>query len=187
MSKKYKKYPPVRKIDKMLHRACWDLSPSQMEEAILEGADVNAPDYKQRYAPIDMVTTSATNVSWEEYISDLRRQEKIHKAIDLLLEFGAAPDGITGDFTPLFTFAWLYWDPYVVKKLCKAGANVNAFHRGETILDWMGMESIFLEYNRDEKSLEQLWRIENMLSYFGAKTRLELLEEAKHQHGVDSD
>ena len=183
MPKKKKKAETVREVDKQLHIACRELSPSKMIEAIAAGADVNAPDSKHEYAPIDMVVNNVTINDREHYFSDLKKQENVHKAIDILLEHGADPDGITGDDTPLEFFSWLFFDHYVVRRLCKAGANVNAISGSLTLYDLLGMESIFLESRGDEENLKKLEEIEKTLRYFGAKSIIELQDEADNQSG----
>ncbi len=195
MQKKYKKNLPVlREIDKQLHKACRELSPLKMKEAILLGADVNAPDCEQQEAPIDMVVNSVTIEDREHFFDNVKKQERVREAIDLLLKHGASPDGYTVDDTPLCWFAWLYFDPYIVNALCKAGANVNALYDGETVYNAAGIESIFLdvsseckECSRREECLQKLERVQQTLRVFGAKSNQELKEEAEAQHGPSSD
>ena len=192
MSKKYKKFPPIREIDKQLHEACRALSPLKMKEAILLGADVNAPDCKRQEAPIDMVVNSVINEDREHYFDNAKKQERVREAIDLLLKHGASPDGYAGDDTPLYWFAWLYFEPYIVRKLCKAGASLNMLHNGETLYDLTELESIFLETGckecpRQEECLQKNEKIQNTLRFFGAKSSTELNEEAEAQHGAGSD
>ena len=169
MSKK-QKYAPVREVDQKLHLACRELSAAKIEAAIAEGADVNAPDRKHQGAPIDMIVDVAIRDGRDQYFADLKKQAKVHKAMDILLAHGAAPDGIREGDSPLKYFAWLFFDPYLVRRLCEAGANVNADVDGQTIYDLTGMESIFLESNGNEAALRKLDQVVEILEDFGAKS-----------------
>ncbi len=172
MKKRQKKevFEPVREVDQKLHLACRELSIAKIGAAIAEGADVNAPDRKHLAAPIDMVVAAAACGGRDQYFADLPRQAKVHKAIDLLLAHGAAPDGITEDDSPLKYFSWLYFDPYLVRRLCAAGAEVNSVHDGCTIYDLTGMESIFLESTGNEEYIWKLNQVVAVLEEFGAKS-----------------
>ena len=184
MPKKVKKFPTIREVDKQLHEACRALSPSKIEKSILAGADVNAPDYKSQEAPIDMVVNSAIDEDREHYYADEKKQEKVHKAIDILLQRGASPDGLQGgDDAPLYWFAWLYFDPYIVRRLCRAGADVNALQDERTLYDLTECESIYLEsftekdYPGKEECLRKLEQIQKVLRNYGAKSSFELKGE----------
>ena len=190
MPKKVKKFPTIREVDKQLHEACRALSPSKIEKAIMAGADVNAPDCKRQEAPIDMVVNNVIDVDREHYFADEKKQEKVHEAIDILLQHGASPNGLQGGTdTPLYWFAWLYFDLYIVRRLCRAGADVNELHDGRTLYDLTEEESIFLEldsqkdYPRKEECLRKLEQIQKVLRYYGAKSSFELKEEAGQQAG----
>ncbi len=194
MQKKYKKNLPVlREIDRQLHKACRELSPLKMKEAILLGADVNAPDCEQREAPIDMVVNSVIIEDREHYFDNVKKQERVREAIDLLLKHGASPDGYTMNDTPLYWFAWLYFEPYIVRRLCRAGATLNTLRDGrDTLYDLTVSEGFFLETGckecpRQAECLQKNYKIQETLRYCGAKSSLELKEEAEAQHGPSSD
>ena len=188
MPKKAKKFPSIREVDKLLHEACRALSLSKIKKAIMAGADVNAPDYKHQEAPIDMVVNNAIDEDREHYFADEKKQEKVHEAIDILLQHGASPDGLQGGAdAPLYWFAWLYIDLYIVKKLCMAGADVNVLEDGMTLYDMTEEENIFLEldsqkdYPWKEECLRKLEQIQKVLRNYGAKSSFELKEEAELQ------
>ena len=191
MSKKNKDFSQIREVDKQLHEACRALSPLKMEKAILSGADVNAPDYQYQQAPIDMVVNKVIAEDREHYFDNEKKQERVREAIDLLLRHGASPDGYTADDTPLYWFAWLYFDPYIVRRLCRAGATLNTLREGgDTLYDLTVLESIFLETGckecpRQEECLQKNEKIQNTLRYFGAKSSMELKEEAEQHHDSD--
>jgi len=175
----------VREIDKKLHRACKKLNADGIVKAVQDGADVNAPD-ENNYSPLDIVSEAFDG--WADYRHDPDLQKKVQNVVDILIGYGANPDGLTGEYLPLETFAWSCGDKHIVSKLARAGATLNAVINERTIMDLVVGESIYLDVElRDgnpdvwPEDVERMEIVTETLEKWGAKTTWELKEEQENQ------
>ena len=176
-----KKITLIELVDEQLHAACRELNADGIIKAVRAGADVNAPD-ADGYAPLDIVSEAFDG--WANYRHDLNLQKRVQKVVDTLIGYGADPDGLTGEFLPLETFAWNCGDKHICSTLAKAGATLNAVSGGETILDKVVEESIYLDVelrngNPDvcQADVERMEIVSETLERLGAKTFDELKEK----------
>jgi hypothetical protein len=177
-----KKKIEVQEIDELLHSACRELNANGIIKAVQAGADVNAPD-ADGYAPLDIVSEAFDG--WANYRHDPVLQKKVQRVVDVLIGYGADPDGLTGEFRPLETFAWSCGDKHICSSLAKAGATLNAVSEGETILDMVVGESIYLDVElRDGNQevcpadVERMEIVSETLVRLGAKTFDELKKQS---------
>ena len=180
-----KKKIQIRPIDEQLHAACQKLNADGIIKAIQSGADINAPD-ADGYSPLDIASDAFDG--WANYRHDPDLQKKVQKVVDVLIGYGANPDGLTGECMPLKTFAWSCGDRHICSKLARAGANLNMNFDGSTVLDLVVMESIWLdvelrEGNPDVKpeDIERMEIVAESLERWGAKTSNELTEKTTEQ------
>ena len=180
-----KKRIEVRDIDGQLHIACQKLNADGIIKAVQNGADVNAPD-ADGYSSLDIVSDAFDG--WANYRHDPDLQKKVQKVVDVLIGYGANPDGLTGEGLPLKTFAWSCGDKHICSKLARAGANLNMLSDDSTVLDLVVQESIYLdiqlrEGNPDVKpeDIERMEIVAESLERWGAKTSNELNEEQAEQ------
>lgn len=172
----------VEPIDEQLHVACLELNANGIIKAVQAGADVNASD-ENGYAPLDIVSEAFDG--WANYRHDPVLQKKVQKVVDVLIGYGADPDGLTGEFLPLETFAWSCGDKHICSTLAKAGATLNAVHEGETILDMVVAESTYLDIELREGNpdvspadVERMEIVSETLERLGAKSFDELREQS---------
>ena len=177
-----KKITLIEPVDEQLHVACRELNANGIIKAVQAGADVNAPD-ADGYAPLDIVSEAFDG--WANYRHDPVLQKKVQRVVDVLIGYGADPDGLTGEFRPLETFAWSCGDKHICSSLAKAGATLNAVSEGETILDMVVGESIYLDVElRDGNQevcpadVERMEIVSETLVRLGAKTFDELKEQS---------
>ena len=180
-----KKKVQIRPVDEQLHIACQKLNAEGIIKAVQSGADVNAPD-ADGYSPLDIVSDAFDG--WANYRHDPDLQKKVQKVVDVLIGYGANPDGLTGECMPLKTFAWSCGDKHICSKLARAGANLNMDFDGTTILDLVVLESIHLDIqlrdgNPDVKpeDIERMEIVAESLERWGAKTSDELTEKTTEQ------
>ena len=180
-----KKRIEVRDVDAQLHVACRKLDADEIIKTVQGGADVNAPD-ADGYSPLDIVSDAFDG--WANYRHDPDLQKKVQKVVDVLIGYGANPDGLTGEYVPLKTFAWSCGDKHICSKLARAGANLNMDFDGTTILDLVVLESIHLDIqlrdgNPDVKpeDIERMEIVAESLERWGAKTSDELTEKTTEQ------
>ena len=180
-----KKKVQIRPVDEQLHIACQKLNAEGIVKAVQSGADVNAPD-ADGYSPLDIVSDAFDG--WANYRHDPDLQKKVQKVVDVLIGYGANPDGLTGEGLPLMTFAWSCGDKHICSKLARAGANLNLVSDDSTVLDLVVQESIYLgirlrEGNPDVKpeDIERMEIVAESLEQWGAKTSDELTEKTAEQ------
>ena len=177
-----KKHIEVDPIDEQLHNACRLLDANGIVKAVQAGADVNASD-EDGYAPLDIVSEAFDG--WANYRHDPVLQKKVQKVVDILIGYGADPDGLTGEFLPLETFAWSCGDKHICSTLAKAGATLNDVSEDETVLDKVVAESTYLDVelrngNPDvrQADVECMEIVAESLERLGAKTFDELKKQS---------
>ena len=178
-----KKKIQVRPIDGQLHAACQKLNAEGIIEAVQSGADINAPD-ENGYAPLDIVSRVADDWQTGDYRHDPVLQKKVQNIVDILIGYGANPDGATGEYLPLEVFALRGCDPHVCSKLARAGATLNAVSDEDTILDSVNNAIngiINVDIDEDPAVLDRLNKIYDTLVRRGAKHFDELNERTEQE------
>lgn len=167
---------PVREEDHLLHIACRELNIGKIRMAIANGADVNAPDEKHEYAPLDIVAHSLRG--WDDYRFNPDYQRQIRMIVDILLSNGADPNGINADIRPLEIFAWSCCDPVICSQLVQCGVRKNFCCEESTVLDLVINEITYLASTEGSREvIDRLDKIYDILVKHGAKGFHELNEE----------